>query len=150
MAQSYAALYCHIIFSTKHREPLISRELQPRLLVYMGGVLRDEGNTLLAAGGMPDHVHLLASLSRQTSVAETVRLVKADSSGWVHKTYPALSGFAWQNGYGAFSVSGSCLPAVKLYLAGQEEHHRICTFQAEFVEFLRKHEIEYDECYLWE
>ena len=150
MPQSFAALYCHIIFSTKHREPLISRELQPRLFAYIGGGLRDEGNALLAAGGMPDHVHLLASLSRQTSVAEVVRLVKANSSGWVHQTFPDLRGFSWQNGYGAFSVSASALPAVKRYLAGQEEHHRRRTFQEEFVEFLKRHEIEYDERYLWE
>ena len=150
MPQSFAALYCHIIFSTKHREPLISRELQPRLFAYVGGGLRDEGNALLAAGGMPDHVHLLASLSRQTSVAEVVRLVKANSSGWVHQTFPDLRGFAWQNGYGAFSVSASALPAVKRYLAGQEEHHRRRTFQEEFVEFLKRHEIEYDERHLWE
>jgi putative transposase len=150
MPQSFAALYCHIIFSTKHREPLISREVQPRLFAYIGGGLRDEGNVLLAAGGMPDHVHLLVSLKRQTSVAEVVRLVKANSSGWVHQTIPELRGFAWQNGYGAFSVSTSALPAVKHYLAGQEEHHRTRTFQEEFVEFLKKHEIEYDERYLWE
>ncbi len=146
MPQSFAALYCHIIFSTKHREPLISRELQPRLFAYIGGGLRDEGNTLLAAGGMPDHVHLLASLSRQTSVAEVVRLVKANSSGWVHQTFSELRGFSWQNGYGAFSVSASALPAVKRYLAGQEEHHRRRTFQEEFVEFLKRHEVEYDDC----
>ena len=90
MPQSFAALYCHIIFSTKHREPLISRELQPRLFAYIGGTLRDEGNAPLAAGGMPDHVHLLASLSRQTSVAEVVRLVKANSSGWIHQAFPEL------------------------------------------------------------
>ncbi len=150
MPQSLAALYCHIIFSTKHREPLISREQQPRLYACIGGGLRDEGNTLLAAGAMPDHVHLLASLSRQTSVAEVVRLVNANSSGWVHQTFSELRGFSWQNGYGAFSVSASSLPGVKRYLAGQEEHHRRRTFQEEFVEFLKRHEIEYDERYLWE
>ena len=150
MPQSFAALYCHVIFSTKHREPLISRELQPRLFAYLGGGLRDEGNALLAAGGMPDHVHLLASLSGQTSVAEAVRLVKANSSGWVHQTFPELRGFAWQNGYAAFSLSASAMTAVKRYLAGQEEHHRRRTFQEEFVEFLKRHEIEYDEHYLWE
>jgi REP element-mobilizing transposase RayT len=148
--QSFAALYCHIIFSTKNREPFLDRELQPRLYSYIGGALRNEGNTLLAAGGMPDHVHLFVSLSRQTSVADVVRLIKANSSGWVHKTFPLLSGFAWQAGYGASSVSASALPAVKRYLARQEEHHRTRTFQEEVMEFLRRHEIEYDERYLWE
>jgi REP element-mobilizing transposase RayT len=147
---SFAALYCHIIFSTKNREPLIARDLQPRLFAYVGGVLRDVRMALRAAGGMPDHVHLLASLTRESSVAEVVRLVKANSSGWVHKTFPALQGFAWQTGYGAFSVSASALPAVKHYLATQEEHHRTRTFQEEFVEFLKRHGIEYDERYLWD
>ena len=150
MPQSYAALYCHIIFSTKNREPLIPGELQSRLYAYMGGVLRKEGDVLLAAGGMPDHVHLLASLTRQASVAEVVRVVKANSSGWIHETFPPMSNFAWQNGYGAFSVSASAVPAVKRYLAEQEEHHRTRTFQEEFVEFLRRHGIDYDERYLWE
>ena len=150
MPQSYAALYCHVIFSTKNREPLLSRELQPRLFAYIGGGLGGEGNVLLAAGAMPDHVHLLISLSRQTSVAEVVRLVKANSSGWVHQTFPELRGFAWQTGYGAFSVSASALPAVKRYLAGQEEHHRVRTFQEEFVAFLKKHAIPYNERFLWD
>ena len=79
-----------------------------------------------------------------------MRLVKANSSGWVHQTFPELAGFAWQNGYGAFSLSASALPAVKAYLAAQEEHHRTRTYQEEFVEFLKKHEIAYDERYLWE
>ena len=150
MPQSYAALFCHIIFSTKNREPIISPELQPRLYAYMGGVLRNEGDVLLAVGGMPDHIHLLASLTRQTSVAEVVRAVKANSSGWIHETFPPLGGFAWQNGYGAFSVSASAVPAVKRYLAAQDEHHRKRIFQEEFIKFLRRHGIDYNERYLWE
>jgi putative transposase len=148
--QSFAALYCHIIFSTRNREPLIPRELQPHLFAYMGGALRDEGSLLLDAGGTPDHVHLLVSLTRESTVAEVVRLIKANSSGWVHKTFPTLQGFAWQAGYGAFSVSASALPAVKRYLATQEEHHRKRTFQEEFVAFLKRHGVEYDERYLWD
>jgi REP element-mobilizing transposase RayT len=148
MAHSFAALYCHIIFSTKNREQLIAREFQPRLFAYIGGVLRDERMALLAVGGMPDHVHLLVSLARESSVADAVRLIKANSSGWVHKTFPDLQDFAWQSGYGAFSVSASAMPAVKRYLDRQEEHHRTQSFEEEFVSFLRKHGIEYDERYL--
>ena len=150
LPQSFAALYCHVIFSTKNREPFISGELQPRLYPYIGGVVRQEGSTLLAVGGMPDHVHLLVSLTRQSFIAEVVRLVKTNSSGWVHGTFPEPRGFAWQTGYGAFSVSTSNLPAVEHYIAAQEEHDRTRTFQEEFVEFLRRHSIAYDERYLWE
>ena len=99
---------------------------------------------------MPDHVHLLVSLTRQSSVAEIARLVKANSSGWVHDTFPDLRGFAWQAGYGAFSVSSSSLAVVKHYIARQEEHHRTRTFQDEFVGFLKRHNIEFDERYRWE
>src|SRR5437870_9311963 len=86
---------------------------------------RAEKSALLAAGGMPDHVHLLVSLSRELSIAETLRLVKANSSKWIHETFPDRQQFAWQAGYGAFSVSFSNLPDVKNYLAHQGEHHRL-------------------------
>jgi REP element-mobilizing transposase RayT len=148
--QSFACLHCHVIFSTKSRVPSLAPEFLPRLFDYFGGVLRNRDCALVAAGGMPDHVHLLASLSREVSVAEVVRLVKANSSKWIHETVPALASFAWQNGYGAFAVSYSNLGAVKDYLARQAEHHRVRTFQEEFLEFLRRHAIEYDERYIWD
>jgi REP element-mobilizing transposase RayT len=150
MPQSFASLHCHLIFSTKHRAPSISAELQPRLFAYCGGTLRDAGTALVAAGGMPDHVHLLVSLGREVSLAEALRLVKANSSRWVHETFPELSGFAWQNGYGAFAVSYSLVDRVRAYIANQAEHHRKLTFQEEFVAFLKRHGIAYDERYVWE
>jgi REP element-mobilizing transposase RayT len=150
MPQSFAALHCHIIFSTKNRAPLISADLQPRLFAYMGGIAASEGNVLVAAGGIPDHVHLLVSLSREIAVAAAVRLLKANSSKWIHETFPELQHFSWQAGYGAFAVSYSHLDRVKRYLANQEEHHRKQTFQEEFVAFLRRHKIPYDERYLWD
>ena len=129
MPQSFGALHFHLVFSTKNREPMIDADLQPRHYEYMGGILRAEKSVLLAAGGMSDHVHLLVSLSRELSIAETVRLVKANSSKWIHQTFPERAAFAWQAGYGAFSVSLSNLPDVKTYLARQAEHHRVCSFQ---------------------
>jgi putative transposase len=150
MPQSYASLNCHVIFSTKNRAPLIDTAFQPSLFAYMGGVLKDIDCVLMAAGGMPDHVHLLVSMSREIAVAPMVRTIKANSSKWVHETFSQRSDFAWQAGYGAFSVSHSNLDAVRAYLQNQAEHHRVRTFQEEFVEFLRKHEVEYDERYLWE
>ena len=151
MPQSFVSLHQHFVFSTKNRVPLISADVQPRLFEYIGGILRAEGCVLVAAGGMPDHVHLLVSLDKQLSISEALRIIKAGSSRWVHDTFPdVLSGFAWQAGYGAFAVSFSHLDRVKAYLARQAEHHRRVTFQEEFIAFLKRHGIEYDERYLWD
>ena len=149
MPQSFISLPVHMVFSTKNRQPLISDELRTRLVEYMGGTFRAHDCALLAAGGMPDHVHLLVSLSKQTAVSDILREVKASSSKWMHDTFPEQAGFAWQSGYGAFGVSHSNLPAVKRYIAHQAEHHRRQSFQEEFIAFLKRHEIPYDERYLW-
>ena len=150
MPQSFTCLHYHLIFSTKNRLPTISADLQPRLYDYLGGILRSEKSILLAAGGMPDHIHLLCSLSKELAVAEALRIIKANSSKWIHETFPQHRSFAWQAGYGAFAVSYSHLANVKRYIARQAEHHRRSTFQEEFVAFLRKHHIEFDERYLWD
>ena len=99
---------------------------------------------------MPEHVDLLISMGRQTSVADLVRTIKANSSKWIHETFANRGGFAWQNGYGAFSVSLSNVEAVRQYIANQAEHHRTKSFQEEFIEFLVRHNLKYDERYLWE
>ncbi len=138
------------MFSTKNREALITDQVQPRLYEYIGGILRAHGCALLAAGGMADHVHLLVSLDKQLSIAETLRIVKANSSFWVHESFPALSAFAWQTGYGAFAVSYSHLDRVRGYLGRQAEHHRRVSFQEEFLAFLKRHGLEYNGRYLWD
>ena len=150
MPQSLACLYAHLVFSTKNREPFIVPDLAPRLYAYIGGILRETGSVLIEAGGMPDHIHLLISLGRQVAVADTVRTIKSNSSRWVHETFPARAAFAWQSGYGAFTVSFSNVEAVREYIRGQEEHHKVRTFQDEFREFLRRHAIEWDERYVWD
>jgi REP element-mobilizing transposase RayT len=99
---------------------------------------------------MPDHVHLLTSLEKQVALSDALRLIKANSSGWVHDTFPHLRGFAWQAGYGGFTVRYSSIPHVKQYIARQAEHHRTRTFEEEFVDFLRRHRIPYDERYIWD
>lgn len=149
MPQSFASLHCHIVFSTKNRQPLITRELQPRLFEYIGGILRNSSSPLIAAGGMPDHVHLLISLGRTLAVADAVRLIKSNSSTWIHDEL-RMREFQWQTGYGAFAVSYSNIDAVKEYIANQEEHHRVRTFQDEFREILRRHGLEWDERYVWD
>ena len=150
MPQSLASLHSHIIFSTKNRIPDLKLEWQPRLHAYLGGILRSHGGKLLAAGGMPDHIHLLVSMSRDTSVSEIVRLLKSNSSGWIHATFPDRKGFAWQTGYAAFAVSYSHLAAVKHYILAQEKHHRKKSFQEELLAFLKRHDLKFDERYLWD
>jgi REP element-mobilizing transposase RayT len=149
MPQSYTCLHYHFIFSTKRRAPLITSDLQPRLYDYLGGILRGQNGCLLAAGGMPDHVHLLARLSKEMPVAEALRLLKANSAKWIHESFPEHRSFAWQTGYAAFAVSYSGLPAVKRYLATQAEHHRTVTFQDELRTFLQRHALKFEERYLW-
>jgi REP element-mobilizing transposase RayT len=149
MPQSFASLHCHIVFSTKRREPRIEAGLQPRLFEYIGGILRHHSCQLIAAGGIPDHVHLLASLGRTVSVADVVRDIKAISSGWLHDEL-SMQEFQWQNGYGAFAVSYSNIENVRTYLANQDQHHRRVSFQEEFLELLRRHHLEWDERYLWD
>jgi putative transposase len=149
MPQSFASLHCHVVFSTKHRQSLITDELQPRLFEYVGGIMRNNSSSLIAAGGMPDHVHLLVSLGRTVSIADALRLTKSNSSAWIHDEL-RMPDFQWQNGYGAFAVSFSNLEQVRTYLANQHEHHRVHTFQDEFRELLRRHGLEWDERYVWD
>ena len=149
MPQSFSSLHCHIVFSTKHRQALINADWQPRLFEYLAGILRNHGCCLIAAGGMPDHVHLLVSLSRTLAVADVVRQMKSNSSGWVHRELDSPH-FQWQEGYGAFAVSYSHLEQVKVYLANQEQHHHRLSFQEEFRELLKRHNLQWDEKHVWE
>jgi putative transposase len=150
MAHTFTHLLTHIIFSTKDRRPLLDADLKARLFPYFGGIIRAHDGKALIINGPADHVHILASIAAKHSLSDLMRELKADSSGWVHKTFPDRKWFGWQTGYGAFSVSHSGLAEVEKYIAHQEEHHKRVTFQEEFVAFLKRHEIGYDERFLWE
>lgn len=150
MPGTHTKLLYHFVFSTKRREPLITADIQPRLHEYMGGIVRSMNGVAIRIGGMPDHVHMLVRWRTDETLATLMRTVKARSSAWMHQTSPALKAFAWQAGYGAFTVSPSQADAVEAYIAGQAEHHRVRTFEEEFVEFLRAHGIDYDERYIWD
>ncbi len=145
MAHSYAQLYYHIVFSTKHRKRRIDAELEPRLHAYLGGIVRHLEGVALAIGGVEDHVHILASLRPKMAPADTIAKIKANSSRWVHEEWPERGHFAWQSGYGVFSVSQSNLEDVKRYIECQKEHHRTMTFAEEFIALLKKHGLEYDD-----
>jgi REP element-mobilizing transposase RayT len=147
MPHTFTNLLAHVVFSTKDRLPLINAEAQPRLHSYMGGILRELKVTPLIVNGVADHVHMLVGLPPAASVSDTLRILKTNSSRWMHETYGKP--FAWQSGYGAFSVSQSNLAAVREYIARQEEHHRRMNFKEEFVSLLRRHNVEFDELQVW-
>jgi len=150
MGQSYTCLHHHVIFSTKDRRSLITPDFRQRLYNYIGGIIKGQKGQLLAAGGTRDHVHLLVRIHSQTAVSNLVREVKANSSKWVHETFPAKFLFAWQAGYSALSVSYSNLDQVRAYIQRQEEHHHTASFEEEFIAFLKCHGITYDERYTWD
>jgi len=147
--QSYTSLHCHVTFGTKDRRPHLTTGLRSRVFSYMAGIAKNEKGLLLAAGGTQDHVHLLVGLHAETAVAGLLRVMKANSSKWIHENFPDESAFAWQAGYGAFSVSRSNLDSVRAYIENQEEHHRRLSFEEEFRVLLERHGIEYDPRYLW-
>ncbi|MBI3871765.1 MAG: IS200/IS605 family transposase [candidate division Zixibacteria bacterium] len=150
MPQSHTQILIHAIFSTKNREPLILPPWRSRLFAYVAGIINESGGTTHLVNGTADHVHILLDLPRERSVSEMMRLAKTNSSKWIHEQFPAHRSFRWQNGYGAFSVSASAADRVKTYIARQEEHHRRKTFQEEYISFLKKHGISYDERYIWD
>ena len=149
MANSYTSIFIHIIFSTHNREPLLQSAFRERLFAYMGGIAGENKIKAISIGGTMDHVHMLTLIPASMPIAKAVQLIKGGSSKWLHENIIPLKNFAWQEGYGAFSISASQLSEVISYIDGQEEHHRIKTFQEEYLSFLNKYNIEYDERYVW-
>jgi REP element-mobilizing transposase RayT len=150
MANTLTNLLYHVVFSTKQREPLIRDKWKSELYPYLGGIVRKERGTLLEAGGTADHVHLLLKLPASIAIADMLRLIKANSSKWINESEFSPGAFAWQAGYGAFSVSESQAPAVGRYIQNQVEHHRAQSFQEEFVALLERHGVAYDPRHLWD
>lgn len=148
MPSTHLSLHIHVVFSTKDRMPLIEPEWRERLHAYLGGVARNLEVVPDAIGGVADHVHLLLGLKATHSLAEVVRSIKAVSSKWVHEEI-GQAGFKWQEGYGAFSVSPSQREVVKSYIERQEQHHAKRSFQEEYLDFLVKSAVDFDEKYLW-
>jgi putative transposase len=148
MAHTYCSALFHCVFSTKERRSLIKPELQDRLWAYMGGIARENRMTPLAVGGTDDHAHLLLSVPSTVAIAVAMQKIKGGSSLWLHEDI-GLKGFEWQQGYGAFSIGCSQVEATMLYIAGQQDHHRKRDFQAEFLEILKRHKIDYDPQHVW-
>lgn len=144
MPHSYSSCLIHYAFSTKERRKTILPVWRERLFAYIGGIARANDMKALAVGGMEDHVHVLVSLPSTLAIAKAVQLLKGGSSKWVHDTIPEAMAFAWQEGYGAFSVGISAIQDTIAYINNQEEHHRTRSFEEEFVAFLKRHGIQYD------
>ncbi len=150
MPGTYSQLLLHVIFSTKNRTPWINDEVAERLYPYIGGIVRAERGLLYDIGGIEDHVHMYLRWRTDGAVSDLMRTVKSRSSKWVHDTFPNLTGFAWQEGYGVFSVSKSQEDAVKKYIARQDEHHKKEDFKTELLRLLRAHGVEFDERYVFD
>ena len=149
MPQSLAKILVHAVFSTKERRPFLrDKPLREEMHRYLGGIITNLECQPIIVGGAEDHVHLLCALSRTCNAADLVKELKRGSSLWVKSKGQELRDFAWQNGYGIFSIGFSQIESVRDYVAGQEEHHRKVSFQDEFRLLLRRYEIEFDERYV--
>ncbi len=150
MPQSLSNILIHLIWSTKDRRPWLASGIREKTFAFLAGAVRQCDCEAYRVGGVADHVHLAVRLSRTLSIADLVKELKTSSSKWVKTTLDSLGVFAWQQGYGAFSVGMSQKDALIDYIDTQEEHHRTRTFQDEYRDFLTKYEIEYDERYVWD
>ena len=149
MAQSLAKNLIHIIFSTKNRQPTIAPSVQEDLKAYLVGTLANLDSPSIETNCTEDHVHILCTISKNHSLAKILEELKKSSSKWLKDKAPEFQDSYWQAGYGAFSVSQSNVESVRSYIRDQEQHHHSATFQEEFRRFLEKHQIEFDEKYVW-
>jgi putative transposase len=146
MSHSYAQNHIHLVFSTKNREKGLARDFLPRLWAYTAAICKNHDLLTFAVGGMEDHMHLLFRLPPTMPLANAVSLVKSNSSTWIKDQ---RKNFAWQEGYGAFSVSSSNISTVIKYIDNQEAHHRKISFEDEFISLLKKHKIPFDPKYVF-
>ena len=150
MANTYSNLFYHIVFSTKGRNDWLSQGIEERVWAYIGGIARNHGLTALQVGGIENHIHALLMAKPIHSPSQIAQWLTGDSSKWIHETFDEVKMFAWQDGYGAFSVSKSNVPDVIEYIKNQREHHAKQTFEDEYRSMLKLHGVDYDERYLFD
>jgi putative transposase len=150
MANTYSNLFYHIVFSTKGRKDLISPEIEARVWAYIGGIARKHEIIAVQVGRIDNHVHVLILAKPKFSPSQIVQWLKGESSRWIHRTFPDLAKFEWQDGYGVFSVSKSSVPDVAQYIEHQREHHQKQSFEDEYISMLKLNGIDYDERYVFD
>ena len=150
MPSTHSSILLHIIYSTKNRFKLIRDDWRDELFSYIGGTLKDHKASLLEAGGIEDHIHLLVRSHPSYAIADTVRLIKANSSRWINEQNKVNAKFEWQKGYGVFSVSQSGREPLSVYIRNQRQHHQKQSFEDEYFQTLRLHEVDFDERYVFD
>jgi REP element-mobilizing transposase RayT len=149
MSQSLSKLYVHIIFHVKNEKVLIRPEEETELYAYIGGLIKQHASTPIKINGTENHLHVLSTMSKNISLADFVEEIKKNSSRWIKTKSEYYRHFAWQGGYAGYSVSQSMVTTVKEYIENQKEHHKTVSFKEEYVQFLKKYDIEFNESYLW-
>lgn len=150
MANTYTQLNIHVVFAVKGRENILPIKLRPELFKYISGILSNTNQFPLAVNGYKDHVHMFFEMHPTNSLSEIIRIVKASSSKWINENRLIPGKFSWQEGYGGFSYSRSQRDEVINYIIKQEEHHHHKSFREEYLNMLKKYEINYDESYIFE
>jgi len=150
MPQSFHTIPIHLIWSTKNRRPLIKPEIENELFKYMSSIFRDYESPTIIINGSTEHVHILLMLSRKITIAKLVEEVKKSSSKWIKSKGNKYERFYWQTGYAAFGISTYQIYNVMQYIINQKLHHRNCTFKEEYILFLNKYSIKYDNRYIWD
>ena len=150
MSQTHCNLIYHLVFSAKERRPYLTPDIRSDVHRYLAGAIQGADGIPLNINGTDDHVHLLVKLSQNHALKNVLRDIKTNSSGWIHREYRDLSDFAWQAGYGAFTVSASQKDTVSDYIQTQEARHAKYSFKSEYLAMLKAHEVEYDERYIWD
>lgn len=149
MAGTFSQIYIQIVFAVKGREGLIQKEWEERLYQYITGIVKTKEQKLIAINGMPDHIHVFIGMKPSCCLSDLVREIKKSSNDFIKENHLSKFKFSWQEGYGAFSYSHSQIDAVVKYILNQKEHHKKVTFKEEYIDFLKKFEIDHDEKYLF-
>tara|TARA_R110000850_G_scaffold124161_1_gene242242 strand:+ start:633 stop:1085 length:453 start_codon:yes stop_codon:yes gene_type:complete len=150
MGQSLVKNYIHIVFSTKHRQPLIQLPVEAELHSYLGGICNKLDCQVLKVGGYTDHVHILCMLSKKITLIKLLEELKSHSSKWIKKKGEGYQNFYWQDGYGAFSINPSEVETVVNYIANQHAHHKKKSFKEEYLAFLKKYNVEFEDRFVWD
>ena len=149
MPETYTKIYIHVVFAVYKRQPLISNKWSNQLFAYINGIIENNNHKLIAINGMPDHVHLLISMSPEQALSDLLRDIKTNSTLWINRNQRQNIKFTWQRGYSAFAISFNDINRVRAYIENQQEHHRVKTYQEEVIQFLNENNISYDSQYLF-